>query len=92
MLAHRVRGGEDVMEELERLLEAALDRFDAKEELPLTLRANLLTLRKAHGDPAVSRELRQLLRVVESRLGPAHLLNAVIRQTLSAQPDTSPTG
>ena len=45
-------GGEDVTEELERLLEAASGRFDAGEVLPLTLRANPLTLRKAQGDPA----------------------------------------
>ena len=92
LLSLRAGTGEDVTEELEQLLDAASGHFDVNEELPLTLRANLLTLRKAQGDPAACQELRRLLRVVESRLGPAHLLNAVIQQTLSVQPDTSPAG
>ena len=72
--------------ELEQLVHAASDRFDAVDELMLNIRTNLLAIRDAKGDPAARRELRELLRVVESRLGAAHLLNVVIRQNLSLQP------
>ena len=86
LMSLRAEGGEDVTDELEQLVHAASDRFDAEDELMLTLRTNLLTIRDAKGDPAARRELRELLRVVESRLGAAHLLNVVIRQNLSLQP------
>jgi hypothetical protein len=86
LLSLRLKEGEDVTDELEQVVRAASDRFDAEDELMLTLRTNLLTVKGAKGDPAARRELRELLRVVESRLGAAHLLNAVIRQNLSVQP------